>query len=115
METTTQILSYLVTAAIGWIFSKLKTNRERKQSDLDLVNNAVAPLVKSITDLTDQNNEIVKKLVAEQDKNLRLIKEKGELLEEMEGLRKEVKALKRELETFIKRQNEKDNNHTTNK
>ena len=114
METITQILLCFATAAIGWAFSKLKTNREKKQSDLDLVNNAVAPLVKSITELTEQNNDIVKRFVAEQDKNLQLIREKGELLEEMEGLRKEVNDLKRKLDTFIKRQskNEKTNAHT---
>jgi len=115
METTiTQILLCFATAAIGWAFSKLKTNREKRDNDLNFVNNSVAPLVKSITDLTEQNNEIVRKLVAEQDKNLKLLKEKGELLEEIEGLRKEVNELKRKLETFIKKQNknEKDSNHT---
>ena len=106
-----QILLCFATAAIGWLFSKLKTNREKRDNDLNFVNNSVAPLVKSITDLTEQNNEIVQRLVQEQDKNLKLIKEKGELLEEIEELRKEIGDLKRKLNTFIKQQNEKSNNH----
>lgn len=113
METINQILLCLITAAAGWFFSKLKTTREKKTSDLEFVNNAVAPLVKSITDLTEQNNEIVRKLVDEQDKTLKLLKEKGELLEEMEGLRKEVNDLKKKLETFIKKQNGKTNHHNS--
>jgi len=104
METISQIVLCFATAAIGWTFSKLKTAREKKESDLQLVNNSVTPLVESIAKLTEQNNELIGKLTTEQDKNIKLVYEKSELVGEIECLRKEVSDLKRKLETFIKKQ-----------
>jgi chromosome segregation ATPase len=109
MDTLTQILLCFATAAIGWTFSKLKTNREKKESDLNLVNNSVTPLVESIKKLTEQNNELVGKLTAEQDVSLRLIKEKGELLEKIEQLEREISDLRKQINKLIRKTNEKNN------
>lgn len=114
MDTLIQILLCFATAAIGWMFSKLKTQREKKESDLDLVNKSVTPLVESITKLTEQNNELVGKLTAEQDVSLRLIKEKGELLEKIEQLEREISDLRKQINKLIRKTNEKDNLNTYN-
>ncbi len=98
-----------VTGFLGWVFSKLQTRRERKKGDLQMISDAISPLVTSIGDLTKQNKEIVGDLLIEQDKVLQLmtekaalIREKGELAEKVERLEKQVSCLNKRINDFIK-------------
>lgn len=102
MDIWQQIVIPLVTAAIGWAFAKLKTGRERKQSDLELINGAVSPLLESIRDLTNHGNNITEKLLQEQTKNLELMERNAALLTERIDLVKKLGKLEREVATLTK-------------
>ena len=69
------------------------TKREKKASDLELIEKAISPMLNSITNLTNHLDEVTAKYAAEQRKNLKLIKEKGELLLRIASLEKEVQKL----------------------
>ena len=112
-EVITTIIIAVVTGFLGWFFSNLKTKRERKKSDLQFVSEAVSPLVQSIRELTEQNNELIGKLMIEQDKVIRLasekaelIKEKGELIEKIEHLEKKIETLSRKIDNINKKRKE---------
>ena len=97
------------TGFFGWLFAKLQTRSERKKTDLQLINEAITPLLCSIKDLTEQNNDMVNRLLAEQDKNLQLIaeksewiKERGTLMEKIEELERQIKTLNKKINGFIK-------------
>lgn len=99
------------TGFFGWFFGKLQTNRERKKTDLQLINEAIAPLLTSISQLTKQNNEMVCQLLTEQDKNLKLIeeksqwmKERSELIEKIERLEKQVSTLSKKVGELIRKE-----------
>lgn len=105
--TTTSIAAG--TGFFAWLFGKMQTRREKKKSDLQLISEAVSPLVQSIKDLTEQNNEIISKLMKEQDKVLQLMSEKsalinerGELLEKIEKLEKQVHCLTKKINELVK-------------
>ena len=98
------------TGFFGWLFGKMKTPREKKKSDIELINSAIAPLLVSITQLTEQNSEMVTKLLQEQDKNLALLKEKMawstercELMDKISGLEKKVQTLENTVKKYIKK------------
>ena len=96
------------TGFMGWLFSKLQTRRERKKSDLEIIHETTTNLVESIKILTQRNGELVSELMEEQKKHLTLLKEKlewqsqrEEFIAEIEGLKKEVKALTKKINELI--------------
>lgn len=97
-----------------WIFAKLKTRREQKAVDLDLVERAISPLLGSISELTSHIGQITAKLVAEQEKNLRLLQENATLIQERTNLISKVESLEKkvtDLTNLVKkwqRENEKE-------
>lgn len=95
--------SILMMAAGGfftWLFSKLKTRRENRAVDLELIERAISPLLKSIGDLTGHVGEITAKLVAEQEKNLKLLQENATLIEERRTLISKVESLEKKVTTL---------------
>jgi chromosome segregation ATPase len=101
------------TGVISWILAKMQTRRERKKSDIQLINESVQPLLLSIKALTEQNNDTVCKLLAEQDKSLKLIEEKSkwqaerhELIEKIDGLEKKIQHLQKTINKYIKNNEE---------
>jgi len=74
------------TALVGWFISKLQTKRERKKSDLQLINDSVSGLVNSLQLLSDNNSLMVTKFLHEQEKVLNLCAEKEQLLRERSDL-----------------------------
>lgn len=115
MDLIYQILLAFATTAIGWFFGKLQTKREQKQTDIQIIESAITPLINSIKGLTEHNNELVTKLLVEQEKNLKLIEEKSVLLEEKTNLVNKIESLERKvanLTAMVKKlaKNEKDSN-----
>lgn len=112
------VIKSVVMVAVGgfctWLFSKLKTRREKKAVDLDLIERAISPLLKSISELTTHIGEITAKLVAEQEKNLKLLQQNAALIEERINLIGKVESLEKKvtnLTNLVKkwqRENEKD-------
>jgi hypothetical protein len=94
MDTLTQILLCLATAAIGWTFSKLKTNREKKDGDSSLVNRTVSDSLETIEKLNSNYNRLVLELAEEKSKNLKLLDEKNRLLQKIQYLETELKNKK---------------------
>lgn len=99
-----QYIIPVLTAALAWLGAKIKTRREKKQTDLQIINEAIKPLLTSITELTNHNRELTSDLVEQQTDNLKLLEEKrawlaerGDLLEEMGKLRKQFDALAKEV------------------
>lgn len=99
-----QYIIPVLTAALAWFGANIKTRREKKKTDLQIINEAIKPLLTSITELTNHNRELTGDLVEQQTDNLKLLEEKrawlaerGDLLEEMGKLRKQVDALAKEV------------------
>lgn len=113
MELALEILKYTATAAIagflGWFFSKLQTRREKKAKDLELINSAVTPLLKSISDLTHHYSETVDKLIKEQAQSRKLWLENGRLIGKVESLERQVDLLTTEIKKLT---DEKSVRHT---
>lgn len=100
------ILFWIITPATGIItffVGKWQTKRERKRSDFQMINEAISPLITSIGQLTEQNNELVQKLMNEQDKNLKLLAEKSAWIEEREELNQKIDKLQRTVNTLSKK------------
>ncbi len=95
-----QIIIPVLTAATGWFFSKLKTSRENKQSDLQLINEAIAPLLKSIAELTAHIKSITAELVEEKKLNLQLMEEKAATSAEVERLNAKVASLEKKIQSL---------------
>ncbi len=102
-ELSTYILPVL-TAVLGWLGAKIKTRRENKQTDLQIINGAIQPLLKSISELTDHSRTLTGELVEEQKKSLALVEEKrawlaerGDLLDEIDKLKRQVASLAKEV------------------
>ena len=94
----------VLTAVLGWLGAKIKTRRENKQTDLQIINGAIQPLLKSISELTDHSRTLTGELVEEQKKSLALVEEKrawlaerGDLLDEIDKLKKQVATLAKEV------------------
>lgn len=106
--TTTAISA--TTGILGWFFSKMQTRRERRKEELALFNaaitEAISPLLESINKLTEQNRDVVGKLLCEQDKNLALIEEKRKLLSERMTLTEKVEKLEKQIKTLNGKINE---------
>jgi hypothetical protein len=101
-----QYISEFITLFIGgfsmWFWQKLKTKRERKRDDLQLVNESIATLLGSIQSLTEQYANLAKKYAEEQEKNLAYLQENINLKGEIHLLRKEVERLTLIVESKIK-------------
>jgi hypothetical protein len=89
-------------AMAGWFGRRILTRREKRRFDVELVTSAITPLLESITKLTEQNQTMVERLLFEQSKNLDLMKERGELLDKVDRLEKEVKSLTKKVTELIK-------------
>jgi|BioPla2DNA2_1021312.scaffolds.fasta_scaffold10529_4 chromosome segregation ATPase len=106
MEIVLQIISGIVLAFSGWLFGKLMTKREKIKSDFQLINEAMHPLLESAKNLTSRNNDLVDRLLAEQDKNLKLMNEKTALLKERDELSHKISELEKQIKILNKRLNE---------
>ena len=102
----------VLTAAVGWFASKLKTKREKQEADVNFINEAIKPLLNSIAELTGHIQKITDDFLSERDKNIELIAERTALKKEIEGLQNKIKSLERKIDalnkTISKQQNEKD-------
>lgn len=108
-----QIIVLISTSSCGWFFGKLQTKREQKQSDLQIIEEAVSPLLTSINDLTEHNNRLVEQYLEEQkqrlaiqEENKNLKAERAELAEQVSRLTVKVEKLERTIKRLAK--NEKD-------
>lgn len=104
-----QVLMMVATGLCGWVFSKLQTRREQKQTDLQIINNAIKPLLESISDLTMRLKQMTIDLMDEREKCVSLSNERSELLGKIESLEKEVKRLS----AVVKKLTTKDEKGTT--
>lgn len=115
METVWQVLLCLCTAAIGWLFSKLKTKRENKQTDLQIINEAIKPLLSSISELTEHVNRVTNDLIDEKKRNLELMNERTTLRNEIGGLTEKIALLEKKVGSLTKliQRQQKENNEKT--
>ena len=108
-----QIVVLLLTSSCGWFFGKLQTRREQKQSDLEIIEGAVSPLLASIRELTEHNNRLVEQYLDEQqqrlvvqEENKSLKAERAELAQQVSRLTAKVGKLERTIKRLAK--NKKD-------
>ena len=88
-----QIVVLVLTSACGWFFGKLQTRREQKQSDLQIIEEAISPLLASIRELTEHNNRLVEQYLDEQQQRLAAQEENKSLKAECSGLAEQVSKL----------------------
>ncbi len=105
-----QIIVLISTSSCGWFFGKLQTKREQKQSDLQIIEEAVSPLLTSIKDLTEHNNRLVEQYLEEQkqrpghtggEQNLKA--ERAELAEQVSRLTVKVEKLERTIKRLARK------------
>jgi chromosome segregation ATPase len=108
MEYTQYILP-VVTGIVGWLGSNVKSRRANKKTDLQIINEAIKPMLQSITELTDHNRTLTGKLVEEQQKTLALMEEKrawlaerGDLVGQIEKLTRRVASMEKEIKKLTK-------------
>ena len=108
-----QIVVLVLTSACGWFFGKLQTRREQKQSDLEIIEGAVSPLLASIKELTEHNNRLVEQYLDEQQRRLAVQEENknhkaecAELAAQVSRLTAKVDKLEKTMKRLAK--NEKD-------
>lgn len=92
MDTIYQILIPFATAAIAWLFGKLKTKREKTQSDLQTVESTISPLLVSIKELNEHNKMLMSELLAERKESIakqETISSQNETISQMKIERKE--------------------------
>lgn len=106
---------------VGFLTRALTTRRERKRSDLELINMAIAPLLESIRSLTEQNSQLVEKLASEQRSTLEymervkgLQEERTELIAKIDKLSRQVENLKKLLKDYIKDSPSNDSDNSLN-
>ena len=109
-----EIIVLVLTSACGWFFGKLQTRREQKQSDLQIIEEAISPLLTSIKELTEHNNRLVQQYLDEQrqrlaiqEENKNLKADRAELAEQVSKLTAKVDKLEKTIKRLAK--NEKDN------
>ncbi len=100
MDIVYQILLFLATTAIGWFFGKLQTKREQKQTDIQIIEGAISPMLNSIKELTEHSSELVVKLLTEQEKNLQLIETNSALLADKANLVNKIESLEKKVATL---------------
>lgn len=101
-EIIERLIFPLITGLLGWFGSKFQTTREKKKTDLEIINGAIEPLLKSIADLTATVERTNSKLIAEQEKNLALLQEKAALLAERETLTSKIESLEKKVARLTK-------------
>lgn len=98
----TQYIGELITLFAGgfatWVWQRLKTRRERKESDLKLINEAINPLIESVRTLTSHNSELAQKVVNVSEQNLRYLNEIISLKGKVQDLEYTIKKLTVEIE-----------------
>lgn len=109
------LVAPFVGVIVGYLTRALTTRRERKKSDLEIINAAITPLLESIKQLTEQNRELVLKLADEQRKTLEymrsnrsLLEERAELISKVDRLTKQIELLKKMLREHLKDANQND-------
>lgn len=95
--------SATITLILGFLGRHLLTKREKKHDDLQMVNEAVNPLLESVKMLTAQTADLIAKLTAEQTAHLESIRKTEALLAEREVLTKKIDKMNKEIETLKKR------------
>jgi len=113
MNWTEYVIVPLVGVAVGYLTRLLTTRRERKKTDLEIINAAISPLLESIRNLTEQNSQLVGKLTDEQQKALEYIKKNRDLMEERAELMTKIDRLTKQIETLKKMLKEHLNNNET--
>ena len=98
------------TALVTWVVSKLMTPREKRNSDLDVINKTIQPLLESISELTTHVRAVTEELVSEKAKNLELINERSALLQEVEAMANKITSLEKKVTslTSVMRKLQKD-------
>lgn len=97
----------VVTAILGWLGSNVRNRRDKKQTDLKIINDAITPLLKSIKELTDHSQHMTGQLLQEQAEKLALLEEKNAWLAERIDLESKIdKLIKRiaSLEKEVRKQ-----------
>ncbi len=109
------VLGPLAGVVTGFFARALTTRRERKKTDLELINAAISPLLESIKELTEQNQALVTKLTDEQQKTLEymrrnrsLLEERAELVSKVDRLTKQIELLKKMLREHLKEESNND-------
>lgn len=97
-EITALIVTSLVSLAVGFFGRLLMTRREKKHDDIQLLNEAINPLVESVRLLTEQNKDLIQKLQEEQMARLQDIEDKRQLLAEKQTLQKQLEKNNRKIE-----------------
>lgn len=92
----------LVTGLLGWFGSKFMTTREKKKTDLEIINGAIEPLLKSIAELTTTVERANSKLISEQEQKLALLQEKAEWMAERETLTSKIESLEKKVARLTK-------------
>lgn len=97
-----QIVIMTITGFLGWLFGKLQTKREQKQTDLEIIERAIAPQLESIRKLTEQNNRLVEMFLNEQSLRLAAEDVSSELKANVAELTREIAGLKRQISKLVK-------------
>ena len=125
MDIVYQITILFATAGITWLFGKLKTKREKTQSDLQTVESTISPLLVSIKELNEHNKMLMSELLAERkeirekDDTISLLKsERADFIAERAEFLKKINCLERKIEKLTKAfekstKNDTDNTTTT--
>lgn len=96
------VIGPAVGVVLGYIGRLLTTKRERRKSDMEIIDAAISPLVGSIKELTEQNRDLVCRLTDEQQKALEYIRRNRSLLEERDGLIARIDRLTKQVELLKK-------------
>ena len=97
-EIATILVTSLVSLAAGYFTRLLMTRREKKHDDIQLLNEAINPLVESVRILTEQNKDLIQKLQEEQMARLQDIEDKRRLLDEKQALQKQLERKNSKIE-----------------
>jgi peptidoglycan hydrolase CwlO-like protein len=92
-----QYITEIITLFFGgfsmWLWQKLKTKRERRRDDLQLVNEITTTFLSSIQSLTEQYTKT-------QEKNLIYLQENINMKSEIQSLKKQIDHLTQEIENL---------------
>ena len=104
MELWVTLLGYFI-ALIAGVVSFFMGLFKNRNDFLQTMQKSISPLLDSIEKLTERNNELVGKLIAEQEEKLHLIEEKHEWAKERGNLIAKISKLEKQLkkiETLLK-------------
>jgi len=98
-----QLLVLVATNLCTWLFGKWQTKREQKQTDLQIIEQAIAPQLESIGKLTEQNGQLVEMFLNEQRLRLAAEGENSSLKAEREELKSQISALSKQIANLEKK------------